>query len=277
MAQPKLVLTIPQGSLIAISLDIEGFARHRSPGSGKFFQGRTIFFEVGLKDMKPEFSFLDEGGWRDAPADTAYALSQAAGGRRTKTALSNAAFNCTPIDAYRRCFLGRTGGQILEMESDGKVFNFPSHECNENMSSDQVSTAIGQFAPAKRIPHLYLVFEPIQFVVMSSLTPLEYAWYASHRPGKIFRQMLFTELKEVDRRSLAAESIFSDAQEYLISHPGKKTKTIFIGDCLNAVPFSSWVGYDRKEEGGIYVSDRNKLSLWRFPEKIPASWERAEG
>jgi len=46
--------------------------------------------------------------------DTLNALSAMVPGKRTKTALSNNAFSCTPIDAYRHVYLGKTGGQVTE-------------------------------------------------------------------------------------------------------------------------------------------------------------------
>jgi len=277
MPQPNLIMTVPQGALTAISLGVEGYAGHRSPGSGKFFQGRTVFVDLATRDLKPDFTFLDEGGWRDTTVDTANAMALAAAGKRTKTALSNSAFNCVPVDAYRRCFLVKTGGHVLEMDPGVRLLDFPSHTYIDNISADQIAATIGQPVPERRVPRLYLVLEPIEFVVMSSLTPMEYVWYATHRPGKIFRQILFTELGDVDRRSLAAETIFEEAYDKLLVKPGKKTKTVFVGDCLNRLPFHAWLGYDRKVDGGIYTGDRNGLTLWRFPDKIPAAWERAEG
>ena len=70
MEQLNLILSLPQGAMTATNLGIEGFAWHRRPGSGKFFQGRTIFFDLALSNRRPDFTYLDEGGWRDAMGDT---------------------------------------------------------------------------------------------------------------------------------------------------------------------------------------------------------------
>jgi hypothetical protein len=121
-----------------------------------------------------------------------------------------------------------------------------------------------------------MVFCPVEFIVLSSLTPPEYAWYSTHRPGKIFRQVLFTELR-ADQTSLAAENLFEQARQEFQASPGKKTKTIVSADCINRVPFQAWVGYRREAEGGIYAGDATRVSLWRFPKEIPHAWERAEG
>lgn len=62
MADSLLVLSIPEGNITATSLGIEGFARHRSPGSGKHFKGRKLLVELAVREMRPDFAFLDEGG-----------------------------------------------------------------------------------------------------------------------------------------------------------------------------------------------------------------------
>lgn len=276
MEQLNLVLSLPQGAITATNLGIEGFAWHRRPGSGKYFLGRTIFFDLALSNGRPDFTYLDEGGWRDAMADTLNALHAMVPGKRTKTALSNNAFSCTPIDAYRRCFLGKTGGQVMGMERAGEVAHFAASDCHEGMTPDEVAGAIGQPRQAARFPRLYMVFCPVEFIVLSSLTPPEYAWYSTHRPGKIFRQVLFTELR-ADQTSLAAENLFQQARQEFQASPGKKTKTIVSADCINRVPFQAWVGYNREAEGGIYAGDKTRVSLWRFPAEIPHAWERAEG
>jgi hypothetical protein len=276
MEQLNLILTLPQGAITATNLGIEGFAWHRRPGSGKYFQGRTIFVDLALSNGRPDFTYLDEGGWRDPIGDTLNALQAMVPGKRTKTALSNNAFSCTPIDAYRRMFLGRTGGQVMEMERAGELAHFAASDCHEAMTPDEVAAAIGQPGEHLRQPRLYLVFCPVEFIVLSSLTPAEYTWYSTHRPGKIFRQVLFTEL-QADQTNLAAENLFHQARVEFQANPGKKTKTIVSADCINRVPFHAWVGYQRKIEGGIYAGDKTRVSLWRFPSEIPHAWERAEG
>lgn len=70
MGQVNLVLNIPHGSVTATSLGIEGYALHRSPGSGKYFRGKTIMVDLALEGDRPAFRFLEEGGWRDADGGT---------------------------------------------------------------------------------------------------------------------------------------------------------------------------------------------------------------
>ena len=276
MPDIHLVLSIPHGAITATSLGIDGLAWHRSPGSGKHFKGRKLFIELAIKDGRPDFEYLDEGGWRDAEGDTIRALEAAAAGKRTKTALSNNAFSCTPIEAYRRVFLVKTGGEVMEMEPGGQLHEFRSHACREEMSPAEVATAAGSPDHDKRRRRMYLVVSPIQILLVSNLTPIEYAWYATHRPGKVFRQVVFTELHS-EQSQLAAQSRFTDARLELEVAPDKKTKTIVSDDCMNEVPFHTWVGYRRRNEGGLYVADQAHIGLWRFPEEIPLAWERAIG
>lgn len=276
MESLNLLLSLPQGALIATNLGVEGFAHHRSPGSGKYFQGRTLIIDLVLINGHPDFPFLDEGGWRDAKADTMAAIAAVQGGKKTKTALSNNAFSCTPIDAYRSCFLVKTGGQVMAMEMAPEQVRFQAATCHEAMTPDEVATAIGRPVQTRRELHLYMVLCPVEFIVLSSLQPEEYAWYATHRPGKIFRQVLFTELR-AEHSHLVAESRYQDARQELSSNPAKKTKTIVTEDCINRVPFHAWVGYHREEIGGCFVADRFGMSVWRFPVEIPHAWDRAEG
>lgn len=278
MSETHLILSIPHGVITATSLGIEGLAWHRSPGSGKHFKGRKLFVELAVTDGRPAFTYLDEGNWRDAAGDTAGALAAAAAGKRTKTALSNNAFSCTPIDAYRRIYLVKTGGEVMEMEAAGQQHAFTNHECGEEMTPAQVAAAAGVPEPGARRRRLYLVMCPIQLLLVSNLTPVEYAWYATHRPGKVFRQVVFTEL-QTEQTQLAAQSRFTDARLELEVQPDKKTKTIVSDDCMNEVTYQSWVGYDRSAtaDGGLWVADRNHLGLWRFPQEIPLAWERAVG
>lgn len=276
MADVNLILTIPQGVVTATSLGIQGLARHRSPGSGKHFVGRAVFADLALDGKHPAFSFLDEGGWRDSNGDTRAALDAVASGKRTKTALSNNGFSATPVDAYRRCFLVKTGGEVMEMAPREELLRFQVDHTQEGITPTQAAQAIGQPEPGERHPRLYMVLSPIELLMLSNLTPEEYAWYATHRPGKIFRQVMFTEL-HADQPHLAAVSRFSDAREELLQSPAKKTKTIVFEDCINRVPFHTWVGYDRAARGGLYVGDHHHIALYRFPEEIPRSWERVEG
>ncbi len=275
--EPQLILSIPSGMITATSLGVSGLAWHRSPGSGKYFKGRAVFALLALKDGRPDFSYLDEGQWRDAMADTLSALEKTEQGKRTKTALSNNAFAVTPIDAFKSVHLIKTGGEALTMENGVEVARFEnSGPVPDGMSPNEVARAAGQIEPRERLPRLYLVIAPIEIVVLSTLTPQEYAWYATHRPGKLFRQVVFTEIR-ADQPQLAAEAVFDSAREEMLQKTYKKTKTIVSGECFNSIPFTSWVGYDRREEGGLYIGDARRLTLWRFPERIPHAWTRALG
>ena len=275
-SMPSLLLNVPQGSITATSLGIDGFAWHRSPGSGKYFQGRYVLVDLGLEQGKPAFRFLEEGSWRDATADTASALESVATGKRTKTALSNNAFSCTPIDAYRRVFLVKTGGETLELEGAGEIARFRPSDCHEGMSPDEVAAATGLPPQSAREPRLYMVLAPVEFIVLSNLTPAEYVWYATHRPGKLFRQVLFTELR-ADQAHLAAEAVYQNARKALAEASRKKTKTVVTGESLNRVPFGAWVGYNHEAQGGLYAGNASKVLLWRFPQSISRSWERVHG
>jgi len=274
MPDSQLVLSIPQGITTATSLGIEGLARHYSPGSGKYFTGRKLFVELAVSNDQPDFEYLGGGGWRDARADSISALAAASAGNRTKTALSNNAFSCTPIEAYRNIFLVKTAGHVMAMESAGQLHAFKTELCHEGMSLSEVSEAVGYSDQSPGRSHLYLVMSPIQLLLLSNLSPVEYAWYSTHRPGKIFRQVIFTELKSVQSR-LAAESRFVDAQQEINSNPDKKTKTIVSGDCINEVAFRAWCGYSDNTEGGLYTADHRHINLWRFPDRIPVDWDRA--
>jgi len=276
MSDINLVLSIPQGVITTTSLGIEGLARHHSPGSGKHFKGRKLFVDLAVKDLRPDFEYLNEGGWRNAERDTESALAAAAAGNRTKTALSNNAFSCTPIKAYKRIFLVKTGGDVMEMQYGGQLHVFKSSNCHEEMSPSEVAVAAGSPYQAERFGHLYLVMCPIQLLLVSNLTPIEYAWYATHRPGKVFRQVVFTEL-QTEQSQLAAESRFTDARYEIDTQPDKKTKTIVSDDCMNEVPFHTWLGYGQSTEGGLYLADQAHIGVWRFPAEIPGAWERARG
>lgn len=276
MPQTKLILTLPQGTITATSLSVSEFAHHRSPGSGKYFDGRAMHVDLKVSDGKPGFEYLPEGGWRDSAGDTAAALTAAAQGRRTKTALSNMAFSCTPLNAWDQLHLAKSCGELLPMTEARSVGKFEKHDCSEGMSADEVAAAIGQKSPLNRVARLYMTFCPIEMLAFSILTPAEYVWYATHRPGKKFRAVAFTEVREDPGLRIAALSVFERARHELQESNGKKkTKTVVFGDCFNRVPFNSWVGYDDDAVGGIYVGNENGAQLWSFPETIPRSWARA--
>jgi hypothetical protein len=275
MNKSQLILTLPHGNVTATSLGIDGLAHRRSPGSGKHFRGRSILVDLATDGEKPGFTYLDEGGWRDACGDTVAALVGVKAGSRTKTALSSAAFCAVPISAYQSCYLVKTGGETLALGEPRTLITFANHGCNERMTSEQVAQTIGRPSPAVRTPRLYMVIAPIQFVMLSNLSPEEYAWYATHRPGKMFRQVMFTELGH-EELHVAAQSRYTDAKRELTEKVTKKTKSIVFEDCIDQIPFQHWVGYHQKAEGGLYVGDRNELKLYPFPE-IPHSWDKVEG
>ena len=276
MNDQQLILAVPTGSITATRLGIDGLAQRRSPGSGKHFRGRSILIDLVTDGEKPLFDYLDEGGWRDAFADSVAALAGVRAGSRTKTALSNDAFNCTPLSAYRSCNLVKTGGAALPLGEAMPVTTYANHACDEMMTTEQVARAIGQPAPGSRAPRLYMVFCPIQFIMLSNLTPEEYGWYTTHRPGKVFRQVMFTEIRD-EQPHIAAQSLFMNARKELTENATKKTKTIVFEDCLNRIPFQDWIGFRHEARGGLYVGDRNGLTLYPFPASIPHAWEKVEG
>jgi hypothetical protein len=277
MPNINLLLNLPAGgSLTAASLSVEEFARHRSPGPGKYYQGRSIIVSVAMKNEQPDFRFLEEGGWRNAAQDTQAAIRDALQGKRTKTALSNSAFNAIPISAYREIFLCKTGGQILRLDPGDSV-DFKESPCHDRMTPNEIAAIIGQPLSENRKPRLYMIIAPTDFLVLTNLTPAEYAWYATHRPGKIFRNVMFAELDETrvtEQYRLVAEEIYKNARQELLDNSTKKTKTLVMAECLNRVPFHTWIGYGREAAGGLYVGNREFIKLWRFPAKIPQSWER---
>ncbi|MBM4062724.1 MAG: hypothetical protein FJ265_16750 [Planctomycetes bacterium] len=275
MPQPKLVLNIPHGIITATSFSIPDFARHRSPGAGKYYEGRSILVDLALEGNAPGFQYLDEGGWRDARADTVEALTAVAEeGKRTKTALSNNAFSCTPVAAWRSVYVAKTSGDVLQLDPGREIARFPDIACSQHMAPDAIAEAIGQPVPDRRAPRLYMVLSPIQMLVLSNLTPIEYVWYAVRRPGKRFRAVAFTELHDKPGMRLAATAVFEDAHTELSQHADKKTKTIVFGDCFNRVQFPAWVGYDHETPGGLYVGDQRSMQLWQFPKRISHHWER---
>lgn len=272
----NLILNIPHGSVTATGLGIEGYARHRSPGSGKHFRGKTIMIDLALDGLRPAFPFDDEGGWRDAEGDAVSALASVASGKRTKTALSNSGFNVIPLSAYKSMNLAKTNGAILPMAEPQRLREYINHGCHEEMTTEQVARVIGATPPPTRTPRFFIVLAPVQLLMMTNLTPEEYGWYATHRPGKIFRRVMFSELREIPY-DFAAASRFKEAQEELQAHPEKKTKSIVFGECLNEVPFHQWIGYQDGLRGGLYVVDRNGIFLWPFPAHIDRTWDKIEG
>lgn len=270
----NLVLSLPHGVMTATSLGMAGLAWHRSPGTSGKFHGRSVLVDLALKDGYPAFRFLDEGGWRDAEGDARRALDAARSGKRTKTALSNNAFNCTPLSAYAQVYLAKSSGHLLKLEKGENLIRFKGHASAENLSPNQVAEVAGLPALDTRHPRFYLVISPVEMLVLSNLTPEEYVWYATHRSGKVFRQMLFAELGQ-HTGDLAAREIFETAHRELSEAPMKKTKTITQGECFTRMPYSGWKGHDVQAEGGLYGGDRDGAAVWRFPEQIPYAWERA--
>lgn len=276
MSESKLILTVPTGNVTATSLGVEGLARHRSPGSGKHFHGRSILIDLETDGVAPGFTFLEEGGWRDAQRDTTSALAGVSKGSRTKTALSCHAFSCTPNSAYKGCYLVKTGGATLPLATPQQLAWYNGHDCHEEMTPDEIAKIIGQPSCSPRLPRLYMIISPIQFLMMSNLTPAEYGWYTTHRPGKIVRQIMFTEIRE-EQAHMAAISRFRESRADLLQDGNKKTKTIVFDNCINRIPFHEWNGYRNGEVGGLYSGDRNHLTLYPFPKLIPDAWHRLEG
>jgi len=199
-----------------------------------------------------------------------------ADGKRTKTALSSNAFSCTPLSAHQAVYLVKTGGEVLKLDPRVELQTFASHDCAEEMSPADIGRAVGRPEPAVRRPRLYMVLSPVELLLLSNLTPEEYAWYATHRPGKMFRQVVFTELR-ADQTQLAALSRYVNARQELEQQPAKKTKTVVSEDSLNEVPFENWLGFSHEERHGLYLADREQIGVWRFPPEIPRVWERAAG
>lgn len=278
MSQRHLVLSLPQGTVTATSLGVDGLAWHRSPGTGPRFRDRKVLFDLVLDGGMAGFDYLDEGGWRDAAADTRSALEAVDRGKRTKTALSNNAFSCTPLHALRAAHVVKTGGEVLELQPSELAARFPAGaRCDESMTPADIASEIGGRPPADREPRLYLVLCPVQLIILSNLSRVEYAWYATHCPGKIFRQVAFVELSvaHLALADLAARSLFDDARAELARTPAKKTKTIVTEDCINRVPFGAWRGYRGEDGGGLCVGDSAHALAWPFPVKIPSAWDRA--
>jgi hypothetical protein len=275
MPDVNLVLNLPQGVITATSLGVSNFAWHRSPGTSRKFHGHSVLVDLALRDGYPAFEFMNEGGWRDAKADTSNALDAVRTGKRTKTALSNDAFNCTPLTAYAQVYLTKTSGSLLEMQPVERITQFQGHTCAEKLTPDQIADMAGLSHPEGRSARFYLVISPVEMLVLSNLTPSEYVWYATHRSGKIFRQMVFAELRH-HNRDIAAREIFETAYRELSEFPMKKTKTIAQGECFWRVPYAEWKGYPNDADGGLYAGDRDGAYVWRFPKEIPHAWERAD-
>jgi hypothetical protein len=275
MQNVNLILTLPSGMCVATSLGIEGLAGHYSPGSGQVFRGRAIFIDLKIKDRKPAFAYRDEGGWRDARGDTELALAEVQV-KRTKTALSNNAFSLVPMEAFDSVWLVRTGGNALRLDPADQVVRFASHDWRSDMKPVDIAALVGLPHPATREPRCYMVLGPAELVILTNLSPAEYAWYATHCRGKQFRQVIFTEIVP-DPRQLMAEKSFEAAHAELVANSDKKTKTIYYGSAYGRVPFRSWIGYDARSQGGLYVADHDHVAVFRFPGEIPRAWDRADG
>jgi hypothetical protein len=274
MSNVNLVLSLPNGVVTATSLGLPGYAWHRSPGTSGKFHGHSVLVDLALKDGYPAFEYMDEGGWRDARSDTRMALDAIRTGKRTKTALSNNAFNCTPLSAYAHVHLAKTSGSLLALQPMERLNQFTGHASAENLTPNQIAEVAGLPQGNGRRARFYLVISPVEMLILSNLTPAEYVWYATHRTGKIFRQMLFAELGH-QVQDVAAREIFETAFKELSDAPMKKTKTITQGECFGRVPYTGWKGYQKDTEGGLYGGDRDGAYVWRFPTEIPHAWERA--
>ncbi len=275
MQTTNLILTLPSGMCVATSLGVEGLARHYSPGSGQVFRGRSIFIDLKIENRKLAFKFRDEGGWRDARGDTEAALAEVEV-KRTKTALSNNAFSLVPMDAFDSVWLVRTGGHTLRLDPPAEVVRFASHDWRSGMTPGDIGALVGIPHQEVRHPRCYMVLAPAELVILTNLSPAEYAWYATHCRGKQFRQVMFAEIIP-DPRLLMAEHSFEAAHAELVANAHKKTKTIYYGSAYGRVPFKSWVGYEAPGRGGLYVADHDQVVVYRFPDPIPRLWDRADG
>jgi hypothetical protein len=267
-------MSLPTGVITATSLGVTGLAWHHSPGTSGKFHGHSVLADLALQNGEPAFKYLDEGGWRDPMADTLVAIEAARSGKRTKTAISNTAFNCTPLSAYRRVYLAKSSGSLMELQSCEQIARFHGRASAENLSPDQIAEVAKLPSVEKRQTHYYLVISPVGMLVLSNLTPAEYVWYATNRAGKLFRQVLFTELSQ-HMRDVAARDVFETALHELTETPMKKTKTIMLGECFARIPYSGWKGYRHEAAGGLYGGDRDGAVLWRLPKEIPHTFERA--
>lgn len=164
----------------------------------------------------------------------------------------------------------------MEMAPGSLLHKFGESGCTEEMSPADVAAAAGVPDTAHRRARFYMVMCPIELLLVSNLTPVEYAWYATHRPGKMFRQVVFTEL-HTEQPHLAAQSRYIEALKEISDDPEKKTKTIVSEDCMNELPFHSWLGYHRKNQGGLYIANNDHIDLWKFPVELPVAWDRAGG
>ena len=160
------------------------------------------------------------------------------------------------------------------MQPGEQIAQFRGRASAENLSPDEIAQVAELPAVEKRGTHYYLVISPVEMLVLSNLTPAEYVWYATHRSGKLFRQLLFAELSQ-HMRDVASRDVFETALEELTDTPRKKTKTVMLGQCFAQIPYSGWRGYGEAAVGGLYGGDRDGAILWRFPKEIPHAFERA--
>jgi hypothetical protein len=127
------------------------------------------------------------------------------------------------------------------------------------MTPAEIAKVIGQPEPAHRKPRLFMTLAPVEMLVFSNLTPAEYAWYATHRPGKVFRQVMFAEVR-ADARHLVAEAIFHADKAELVNNAGKKTKTLLLGDSFKPHPVPG-VGRLRQRGPGRPLRRRSRGRL----------------
>lgn len=110
--------------------------------------------DLALKDGYQAFTFLDEGGWRDAEGDTRMSLDAIRVGKRTKTALSNSALNCTPLTAFAHVYLAKSSGDLLELQPGECIARFKGHASAEKLAPDQVAEVACLSPTANRRPPL---------------------------------------------------------------------------------------------------------------------------
>lgn len=158
--------------------------------------------------------------------------------------------------------LVKTSAKALSLSGPEKVATFTNHVCDSDLSTDEVSKAAGLPVPAQRLPRLYLVLAPVEFLILSNLTPEEYLWYSTHRAGNMFRQVMFTEVLPTSSRAWPKASTRAPCASWKTSarRPRPCCRATASTTCRSA---SGW-GY-ASQSGGLYVGDRNHAMLAALP------------
>ena len=75
-------------------------------------------------------------------------------GKRTKTALSNSALNCTPLTAFAHVYLAKSSGDLLELQPGECIARFKGHASAEKLAPDQLAEVACLSPTANRRPPL---------------------------------------------------------------------------------------------------------------------------